>query len=195
MRAPTASRQPWWYVAAPLTLPLVLNAPPLRGWLEATMTWHMLVQIPLLIAAGWWFASSLPAEWRRRAAAYNPGGVAGLVLAVVCGAVVMTPRVLDAATYDGGADAIKMLCALGCGAAARLSWHAAGTPGQAFVVGNVAWMLAAAGLLLRDWPQRVCAAYLENDQRVAGTGLVVWSLVLAAAWVVPRFRSIREVTP
>ncbi len=168
--------------------PAVLLLPPVRAWLEATMTRQMLLQIPLVIAAGWWLAALLPRAWHRRVSAWNPGGVAGLVLSVALGGVVMTPRVLDAATYSAGADALKLACAFGCGVAAGASWRPAGIPGQAFVVGNIAWMLAASGVLLRDWPQRVCAAYLEQDQRIAGTGLVLWALVLSALWLVPQLR-------
>lgn len=174
--------------AALLALPFVLLLPPLRAWLEATMTRQMLMQIPVVIGAGWWLMVLLPPNWQRRFETWNPGGVAGLVLAVVLGAVVMTPRVLDAATYDIGDDALKLACAFSCGAAAGASWRPAGIPGQAFVVGNVGWMLAAAGLLLRDWPQRVCAAYLEQDQRIAGTGLVLWAVTLALLWLVPQLR-------
>jgi hypothetical protein len=171
-----------------LALPVVLLLPPLRAPLEATMARQMLLQIPLVVGAGWWLAVVSPARWHREMQTWNPGGVAGLVLAVVLGAVVMTPRVLDAATYNVGDDALKLACAFGCGIAAGASWQPAGIPGQAFVVGNVCWMLAAAGLLLRDWPQRVCAAYLEQDQRIAGTGLVLWAVTLALLWLVPQLR-------
>jgi hypothetical protein len=49
-----------------------------------------------------------------------------------------------------------------------------------FLVGNIAWMFATAGLLYLDAPQQLCANYLRDDQRHAGVGLVLLAICLAA---------------
>jgi len=45
-------------------------------------------------------------------------------------------------------------------------------------------MMAIAGMLYQDMPQRLCNAYSLDDQVVTGVGLVVASIGIAAAWCV-----------
>jgi hypothetical protein len=79
-------------------LVLVLLAPPVRRGLEATMTTQMLVQIPLLVAAGWLLFGAFPARVLARVERWNHRGITGLVLATAAAAFWMLPRSLDAAT-------------------------------------------------------------------------------------------------
>ncbi len=69
------------------------------------------------------------------------------------------------------------------GGLASVAWRPAGRLGQAFAVGNAAWMLAAGGLVLAESPARVCASYLEGDQARAGFGLVAWAIAGSVAWL------------
>ena len=62
---PVTSRRWSFPVRLAALLVLVLLAPPVRRGLEATMTTQMLVQIPLLVAAGWLLSRAFPpASWR-----------------------------------------------------------------------------------------------------------------------------------
>lgn len=47
-----------------------------------------------------------------------------------------------------------------------------------FLVGNVGWMMASAGMLYIDTPARLCVNYLHGDQRQTGIGLVVLAVGL-----------------
>jgi hypothetical protein len=49
-----------------------------------------------------------------------------------------------------------------------------------FFVGNLAWMLASAGMLYRESESRLCVNYLAADQVWAGNGLIALAIVLAA---------------
>ena len=67
-------------VRCAVLLVLVLLAPQVRHRLEATMTAQMLVQLPLLVAAGWLLSLAIPARLRARADRWNRSGIAGLAL-------------------------------------------------------------------------------------------------------------------
>lgn len=159
----------------------LLALPPVRHGLEASMTLHMLVQFPLLIAIGYVLARAMPAAWRARADRWNDHGIAGLLACAVILMVLMIPRVLDLALSDGRIEVAKWLVLLACGAALQLSWRRAGPLVQAFFLGNLLPMTAAVGQLYQDAPVRLCNAYLLDDQVRLGQGLV---MVAAASAVV-----------
>ena len=168
-------------LATPATLAglAVLALPPVRHLLESSMSVHMLVQFPLLLAAGCLLARSLPAPVRRRIDAWNAHGIAGLFACVLALMVLMIPRVLDLALVDARIEAAKWLVLLACGAALQLSWARAGLLVQAFFLGNLLPMTGAVGQLYQDAPLRLCNAYLLEDQVRLGQGLVVLSVVAA----------------
>lgn len=49
-------------------------------------------------------------------------------------------------------------------------------------------MMAIAGMLYRELPQRLCNAYLLDDQDVTGSWLVGLALVLGVAWCIVNVR-------
>lgn len=98
----------------------------------------------------------------------------------------MVPRALDLAVSRLDVDVAKALLLLMAGVLLHLSWERAGAVGQAFFVGNLAWMTAVIGLLLRELPVRVCTSYLASDQLHAGTGLVLLAGAVGARWFVAR---------
>lgn len=166
-----------------LLLLLAALLPGLRQWLEADMARHMLLQFPLLVAAGGLLASSLPAHMRRAFAHCNAHGLTGLLLAMLVLALWMVPRALDEAVRSTAIDAIKAASLLTAGAALRLSWAPAGPVVQAFFLGSWAWMNATVGTLYLQSPLRLCNAYLSSDQNQAGRGLVVIALAGVAWWL------------
>lgn len=193
MTMPGAAHQP---AAARLKVPLssraglgavlwaTLAAPPLQRALTATMTLHMLVQIPLLILAGWLMAGAIATPLRNRLAAWNMGGVSGLLLASVVSTVWMLPRALDAAFDDPWVAFAKFVSVpLLIGTALALSWARMG-----FVVRGVFFVELIATFFRLGWlylasPVRLCGNYLMDDQQLLGELLlaagVAVSLVLA----------------
>ncbi len=166
-----------------LVLCVVLAWPPLRHALEASMWRHMVLQFPLLMAAGALLAAALPPRARGAVARWNAHGIAGLVgVAMVLG-VLMVPRVLDLALRDGATEAAKCAALVLAGAALRLSWRAAGLVVQGFFLGNVLPMTAVVGQLYIDAPLRLCNAYLLDDQARLGQWLIALAVLLALAWL------------
>lgn len=175
--------------AAPVvlaTLPLLLFWPALRQTIEARMLLHMLVEFPLLLAAGWatqHLCLRDPAMQRlaRGIVLIDWRGWSGAALASIVTAAWMLPTLLDMALLDPVVAAAKYASWWCTG------WVLAGSLRRMdpelllFLVGNVAWMMASAGMLYIDAPARLCVNYLQNDQRQTGIGLVVLALVLGAA--------------
>lgn len=166
-----------------LALCVVLAWPPLRHALEASMWRHMVLQFPLLMAAGALLAAALPPRARGAVARWNAHGIAGLVgVAMVLG-VLMVPRVLDLALRDGATEAAKCAALVLAGAALRLSWRAAGLVVQGFFLGNMLPMTAVVGQLYIDAPLRLCNAYLLDDQARLGQWLIALAVLLALGWL------------
>ena len=166
-----------------LALCVLLAWPPLRHALEASMWRHMVLQFPLLMAAGALLAAALPPRARGAVARWNAHGIAGLVLVACVLAVLMVPRVLDLALRDPAIEAAKVAVLLGAGAALRLSWRAAGLVVQGFFLGNMLPMTAVVGQLYIDAPLRLCNAYLLDDQARLGQWLIALAALLALGWL------------
>jgi len=172
----TAPRKAW--LGAALWLALAL--PPLRAPLEASMTLHMLVQMPLLALAGVWLVAPLPPPWRERLARWNQRGINGFLLASFVGMLWMGPRMLDEAVQQPWAALAKFTSIpLLLGAPLALSWPRAG-----FVLRAVLLLEAVATAFRLGWlylatPSRLCSNYLLDDQQRLGQVLLLIGLVLS----------------
>jgi hypothetical protein len=158
---------------------LLLLAPPLRQALEASMTGQMLLQMPLLAAAGVLMARALPARPSTAIDAWNAHGLAGLVLATLASAYWMLPRALDAAVTEPSLAIAKHLSVpLLIGLPLALSW-----PRMGFVVKGVLLLEGIATLLRLGWlylvsPERLCNLYLLDDQQRLGRLLLLLGAAL-----------------
>ena len=165
----------------PAGLWLALAAPPLRGWLESTMTLHMLVQLPLLAwigyrIAGAWKPSRSLAEFQ----SFNAGGVTGLILASFVMLLWMLPRPLDLARLEVTVDALKFVSVPVAGAAIALSWSRVPAIARAVVHLEVIATLFRFGWGYLAAEQRLCLSYLAEDQQLTGMLLIC----LGAAYAV-----------
>ncbi|MBS0318705.1 MAG: hypothetical protein JSR49_16440 [Proteobacteria bacterium] len=171
----------------------LLAVPPLRQLLEASMTLQMLVQIPLLAAAGWWLAGALPRRAADALGHWNAGGITGLVLASMTAMVWMVPRALDAAVDVPWVEIVKFASVpLLIGLPLGLSW-----PRMGFVVRGVFFMEFVATCFRLGWlylasPDRLCSNYLLGDQQRLGRFLLLIGaevlLLLAGKLLFGRFR-------
>jgi hypothetical protein len=151
--------------------------PPLGDWLTRYMTLHMLVQIPLLFscAAMWGARVRLrrQAPWLR----WNLQGAPGLLFSALILAYWMTPIALDHAAADWVWNLAKIGSLAAAGLAAGISWRLSSVVTRSFYAGNMLWMTATVGLLYQESDQRLCNAYLWNDQLLCGQCLLVASVV------------------
>lgn len=164
---------------------LLLAALP-RHWLEAAMWRHMLLQLPLLVAAGCLLAIALgtgPSRHRlRRAAIADQHGITGLSAALFISAYWMIPRALEQSINLPLSEAAKFASLPLAGLLLAGSLRRASPVIQLFFLGNFCWMTAIAGMQYQNLPQRLCNAYLLDDQLATGAGLVAASIAIATAW-------------
>ncbi len=161
-----------------------LSVPPLRSLIEQSMVWHMVVQMPMLLAAGWLFAGRpggagdgpLPRTW-------DHFGLTSFMIAQAIFSYWMLPSAIDRAVVLPAVDLLKLL-SLFCGGL-LLQRAMARSPGalQLFVVGYAVSMLFAAGSFVATADQRLCNAYALESQWKAGIGLVALGATIAGVWL------------
>ncbi len=165
-----------------------------RGWLEADMARHMLVEFPLLLLAGLAIAKALPQRMLALMMRSNQLGLAGFTLMSLTAAFWMIPVALDEALRSGPIAAAKYISFLAAGMMLPSSFRAAPLAVQAFFVGNWVWMTATVGLLYQNAPQQLCVNYLIGTQLHAGEGLVAAAVAIAGLWCVYAVPAYLEVT-
>jgi len=153
-----------------------------RHWLESSMFTHMLVQLPLLFGAGMLLFGRL--YWPRALVAVDRYGLTSLTALLFVSAYWMIPRALEQCLRLPVAEAAKVVSLTLAGAALPGALRRARLVIQIFFLGNFCWMSAIAGIQYQDMPQRLCNAYLLDDQLVTGMGLVTLSILVAIAWCV-----------
>ena len=179
-----------------------LSVPPLRSLIEQSMVWHMVVQMPLLMLAGWLCAgcwsrtenqspnespneppngspngspNSAPSAW-------NQFGLTGGLMTLVVLAYWMLPSSIDRALVLPAADAFKLVSLWLCGALLQNSAVRAPLGVQLFFVGTVLPMLVWAGLYFASTDLRLCNAYSLDSQIAAGRSLAGLAVLLALGW-------------
>ena len=183
---------------------LLLGVPPMRAWLESSMALHMLVQLPLLAWIGYcsgraWLRST-PAGGAGRALgvvqSFNGGGLTGILGASFVMVLWMLPRLLDLARLDGLADAIKFISVPLAGLAVALSWLRLPVIARAVVHLEVIATLARFGWGYLASDQRLCLAYLAEEQQAVGE-LLLWlggAYAICVAWR-PMFAGVLRARP
>ena len=158
---------------------------PLRRALEADMAAHMVVQVPLLIAAGLLLAPGVRRREPRALIDADWLGIPGLVLAVFVTSFWMLPRMLDRALSEPLVDLAKFLgLPLLGGLPLGLSWRRLPWLGRGFVWANFIPKLGAVGGLYLAAPTRLCAYYRLDQQTAAGCALIAVAAALAAATLI-----------
>jgi hypothetical protein len=162
-----------WLLAA---LPLLLLWPSLRHAIESSMALHMLLEFPLLFAAGW-AASGLTSP-PTQSCRWDWRGLAGCGLLLAVSAFWMIPAALDLALLDDRVAVAKYLSWWLAGAALAGSWRRLDAVVALFMGGNLIWMMATAGLIYQSSPERLCVNYLQGEQAWTGAGLIGGALLL-----------------
>ena len=167
---------------------LFLATPVARAALEATMGRHMLVQIPLLAAAGVIAARWLPERRKDSLLAACGGALPCVGVALFAASYWMLPRALDAALANPLAEAAKFISLPALvGLPLTLAWQRLSVIGRGFVWTNFISMLAVLGWLYIAAPVRVCNSYLVDEQGSAGWLMVKLSVLLFAGWLARLF--------
>jgi hypothetical protein len=157
---------------------LILLIPPIRVYMESTMIIHMLVQLPLLIIAGWFLGEYVNGKFPKVFIVYNDNGVPGIILFVAITMFWMLPRTLDEALAFPMYELFKFVSLPISGILLVDSWGKINALGRIFIYLNYLSMFALMGWLYLDSPIQICNNYLVNQQKVLGWGFIFITAVM-----------------
>ena len=167
---------------------LAIVATPLGSTLASTMVGHVLIQIPLLAAAGFLLGKILEPKIEATLRTWNAGGIPGILLASFAIAFWMIPRWLDGAVTSTAVDLVKYgSVVLLAGVPLGWSWDRLHPIARGVVKIEFLAMLFRLGWLYLISPDRFCNNYLLTDQVWLGRGLVIVGIALCITWMIPLF--------
>jgi hypothetical protein len=159
-----------------------LSVPPGRSLIEQSMTWHMVIQMPILFASGWFLMSSGWEIKKTSLGHWNQFGLTGFIAAQFIITYWMLPISIDRAVVMPQVDVFKVLSLLASGALVQTSVSRSPVVLQLFFVGYTVSMLISTGVFLATTERRLCNAYSMESQLSAGYGVVALGVALACAW-------------
>lgn len=175
----TATIRKSW-LAAGIALWALLALPPARAVLETTLAGHMVAQIGLLAAAGWWLGRGLGPLRPEALRGFNRGGGAGVVVALFTLVFWMLPVNLDRALLEPAWEVGKFASVpLLLGLPLARSWPRLPGLARGVLWANAVSMLVVMGWVYREAPVRLCNSYLLDQQLLLGGTL--WGLAAAVA--------------
>lgn len=152
-----------------------------RFTLEAHMAVHMLIHLPAVALLGSLSVLELSDAARKKYAAVDWLGVASLTCFVLAFSLWMIPVALDASLLSAQFAFAKYASIFIAGAVLTCAWNRAPPGLIMFMLGNLAWMLATAGLLFMQAENRLCVSYLLDQQNATGIGLIIWAVIAGVA--------------
>jgi hypothetical protein len=171
-----------WIGLALCLLGSTLSIPPVRSLIEQSMTWHMVVQMPILFAGGWFLMGGGWDLTKKSLGSWNQFGLTGFIAAQLIITYWMLPISIDRAVVMPQVDVFKVLSLLASGALVQTSVSRSPVVLQLFFVGYTVSMLISTGVFLATTERRLCNAYSMESQLSAGYGVVALGVALACAW-------------
>jgi hypothetical protein len=173
----------WIFALGASILAVAMSVPPLRALIEQSMTWHMVIQMPMLVLAGWLVMQvKINSAISRRLDPWNRYGLTGLISAQVIIAYWMLPLAIDQAVVQLETDLLKLVTLFVCGAMLRHSAERAPVVLQLFFVGYLVSMMSWLGLYFATTNLRLCNAYSLESQLLTGWGIVILAVTISLVW-------------
>ena len=172
-----------YYGYASILLYCLLLTPQALELLEHQMVLHMLVQIPLLIAVGWFLALCVSPLLIGVNEQWNGYGISGFILGIFTLGFWMLPQNLDGALSHLEFEIVKLVSLpFLCGLPLGLSWTTTTKLIRGFLKANFISMLLFLSWAYTVVPFRVCNNYLVSDQETLATTLFYITGVLSVFW-------------
>jgi hypothetical protein len=156
---------------------VLLSLPPARSLIVQSMFWHMIVQMPLLVIAGYGLTARKPP---RRFVRLNRFGLTSFMVVLIILTYWMLPVTIDRAVTMPSVDAAKVVSLLLCGFCLKASVDNAPRTVQLFFVGYLLAMLITLGLYFVSTDIRLCNAYSQDSQIWTGYGLIALAIISTA---------------
>ena len=146
-------------------------------WYEATMSSHMLLQLPLLGLCGWLLPSLFPGIIRPLYR-FDPYGAIAVVVFTGCSLFWMLPVNLDLTVSDSLYRAVKVITVpVGIGLALRWIWLRSHAVLKIVVLFELWASVTRLGWLYLESPIQLCSNYLISEQQFVGNTLLLVSMV------------------
>lgn len=155
-----------------IVLYILLWVPPIISLVESIMILHMLVQIPLLMIAGWLVGQFVIDKYRSFFTKWNEDGMPGVLIFVFLTMYWMLPRAMDEALGIWYIELFKFVGLPLAGLVFRDSWGKLQILGKSFIFLNYISMFGLMGWLYVDSPIQLCNNYLELEQKILGWGFL-----------------------
>lgn len=159
---------------------ILLSFPPVKQLMETYMVGQMIVQLPLLVLAGFYIGKAIRAKIPIDQTEFNTNGVPGILLAIFTISFWMLPRSIDASINEEiFAIAKYSSLPLLAGIPICFSWFRLNSIGKNFIWANLISMFVVMGWLYIKSPIRLCNNYLIGQQLLLGqtylllTGLLI----------------------
>lgn len=157
------------YTILGISLFLLLALPPVKHVMESYMVGQMIVQLPLLILAGFFIGKAINTKIPIDKGAFNNNGIPGMLLAIFTIAFWMLPRSIDASiNEDIFAIAKYSTLPLLAGVPISISWKKLNPVAKNFIWANLISMFVVMGWLYLKSPVRLCNNYLIGQQLLLG---------------------------
>lgn len=161
-------------------LAIAPSLPALRFLLASSMMFHMLIQLPMLIVAGYLLSTAYQPKFFQYSLYQYLSCWLWILLA---GMFWMLPISLDKALLNPYWDLFKILTLLVSGVLLR---PALASPKilSLFFIGSTVMMLFFIGYFYQDSDLRLCNSYLLESQKTAGIGLIflAFAILFIAAY-------------
>ncbi len=166
---------------------ILLALPPIKQLMESNMVGQMIVQIPLLVVAGFFMGEAIqkkiPIDQNRT----KGSGVAGILMAIFTITYWMLPRAMDASINDVVFGILKYsTLPLLAGIPISLCWRKLHPLWKNFVWANNISMFGVYGWVYIISPVRLCNNYLLGQQILLGQ---IFLLITALIIIYFIFRS------
>lgn len=157
------------YAALGVGLLFLLTLPPVRHLMESHMVGQMLVQLPLLVLAGFFIGEAIKTKIPVDQNSTKSSGVAGILLVIFTISYWMLPRAIDASINDVWFGILKYsTLPLLAGIPLSLCWRKLHPLWKNFVWANNISMFGVMGWLFIISPVRLCNNYLLGQQILVG---------------------------
>jgi hypothetical protein len=173
----------FWPIASAL-IAIGLSFQPARQLIEASMFWHMAVQMPLLLLTGWLVGVARPKITNIRILQFfNYEGLTAMLIASFLLAYWMLPSAIDQAVVRFDFDAFKVISLIFCGLVLQNFFFVSKLVVQLFFLGYALSMLTWLGIYFATTELRLCNAYSLESQVLAGKALCALGATLALGWL------------
>ncbi|MFD1361020.1 hypothetical protein [Lentibacillus salinarum] len=152
---------------------LFLMLPPVANLLESIMIFHMHMQMPLLVVAGFLMAPFLQKKFPLFFAKYNENGIPGILLFMIIMFFWNIPRTMDEALTIQFVEIFKFIgLPFLAGVPLRDSWHKLMTRWKNGTLLMFLIVYTGTGILYIASPVQLCNNYLVKEQITLGWGFI-----------------------